>query len=122
MLNPMLLSVHPTLPMRNKLLTLRYYVDQLEFDLVGEDIYSDYLMLKKDYVEVHFFLFEELEPLENYGQIYIRTDDIRTFYTHLVERGVAIHPNAPLKQRPWGQFEFALLDPDHNLITVGQPV
>ena len=36
------------------------------------------------------------------------------------ERGVAIHPNAPLQQKPWGMLEFALLDPDMNLLTFGQ--
>jgi len=32
----------------------------------------------------------------------------------------AIHPNAPLEAKPWGQLEFFLLDPDNNLLTFGQ--
>lgn len=33
-----------------------------------------------------------------------------------------IHPNGPLQTKPWGQREFALLDPDNNLITFGQGI
>ncbi len=35
---------------------------------------------------------------------------------------LAIHPNDPLQIKPWGQKEFSLLDPDHNLLTFGQSV
>ena len=30
----------------------------------------------------------------------------------------AVHPNGPLTDQPWGSREFAVLDPDHNLITL----
>lgn len=30
----------------------------------------------------------------------------------------AVHPNGPLTDQPWGSREFAILDPDHNLITL----
>jgi hypothetical protein len=40
----------------------------------------------------------------------------------LQKNGVAIHPNAALAEKPWGQKEFALLDPDHNLLTFGQAI
>lgn len=28
-----------------------------------------------------------------------------------------VHPNAPLAPKPWGTREFAILDPDGNLVT-----
>lgn len=28
-----------------------------------------------------------------------------------------VHPNAPLASKPWGTKEFAILDPDGNLVT-----
>lgn len=34
--------------------------------------------------------------------------------------GVTVHPNGHLQTKPWGQREFALLDPDNNLLTFGQ--
>jgi hypothetical protein len=61
-----------------------------------------------------------LNPLENYGQIYIRTEDIQALYTRYKQDGIQIHPNGGLELKPWRQWEFSILDPDHNLITFGQ--
>ena len=116
----MILSVHPKLPMRNKALTQDYYVEQLGFQLVGTQDYPEYLMVKKDAIELHFFLFPGLDPLQNYGQIYLRTDAIDSLYQYFLDRLVAIHPNGPLETKSWGMREFSLLDPDHNLLTFGQ--
>lgn len=116
----MLLTATPKLPMRSITATQQYYVNQLGFTVTGN--YGNYLLVKKDNAELHFFLFEELEPSQNYGQVYIRVQDIDTLYNELKDAGVAIHPNAPLQTRPWGQREFALLDPDNNLLTFGEGV
>jgi catechol 2,3-dioxygenase-like lactoylglutathione lyase family enzyme len=114
----MLTNIHPKLPMRDKAATIAYYVDGLGFKLLAD--YGDYLMLGKDSIEVHFFLFKALNPKENYGQVYLRTNDIDSLYRLLQLNGVAIHPNGSLATKPWGQREFSLLDPDHNLLTFGQ--
>lgn len=113
----MLLKICPKLPMRNKQATLHYY-QQLGFVTIAD--YGDYLLMEKDDVEIHFFEFKALEPKENYGQVYIRTNAIDDFYNELLKNNVAIHPNGKLKKQPWGQKEFALLDPDFNLLTFGE--
>ncbi|MCE2777932.1 MAG: VOC family protein [Algoriphagus sp.] len=118
----MILSVHPKLPMRNKALTRAYYVEHLGFQLVGTKDYPEYLMIQKDAIELHFFLFPGLDPLQNYGQIYLRTEAIDHLYQYFLDRKVSIHPNGPLETKPWGQREFSLLDPDHNLLTFGQSI
>lgn len=118
----MLSAIHPKLPMRDKKVTRDYYINELGFTDIGRIDYEAYLMLAKDDIEIHFFLFKELNPLENYGQVYIRTNDIEALYESFKKNGVAIHPNDPLQARPWGQKEFSLLDPDHNLLTFGQSV
>jgi hypothetical protein len=116
----MLTSICPKLPMRIKQVTKEYYVDLLGFSIVGD--YDDYLLVKKEGVEIHFFVFKELNPLENYGQVYIRTSNISGLYLDLQNRNVPIHPNGHLEGKPWGQMEFSLLDPDHNLLTFGEGV
>lgn len=116
----MLTAIHPKLPMREKKITRDYYVNQLGFKDIGRADYESYLLLAKDDIEIHFFLFKELNPPENYGQVYIRTNDIENLYETFLKNGVAIHPNDPLQLKPWGQKEFSLLDPDHNLLTFGQ--
>ena len=114
----MLTQIHPKLPMRNSAATKAYYIHQLGFKELAD--YGDYLMLSKDQIELHFFLFAALDPKTNYGQVYIRTNNIDEIYQSFITSGVAIHPNGALVTKPWGQREFSLLDPDHNLLTFGE--
>lgn len=116
----MLTDVNPKLPMRDKAATKNYYLNNLNFNEVGD--YDNYLIVSRDKIEIHFFMFKELNPKENYGQVYIRTSDINKLYQTLLDNNVLIHPNGPLETKPWGQKEFALLDPDNNLLTFGQSI
>lgn len=118
----MLTDINPKLPMRNKAVTKAYYVNQLGFQVYGSADFDGYLMLQKDAIQIHFFEFKGLNPKENYGQVYIRTDDIEKLYQSLLAKEVAIHPNGKLQTKDWGQKEFSLLDPDSNLLTFGQEI
>ena len=118
----MLTNVHPKLPMRNKIVTREFYLSQLGFKDFGNVDYDGYLMLEKDQIQIHFFEFKELKPKENYGQVYIRTNNIDAFYKSLLENNTKIHPNGTLEIKPWGQKEFSILDPDNNLLTFGQNI
>lgn len=118
----MLTDINPKLPMRNKTVTRTFYLKQLGFKVFGSVDFDGYLMLEKDKIQIHFFEFKELDPKENYGQVYIRTDNIDEFYRYLLEKGTEIHPNGPLEIKPWGQKEFSVLDPDNNLLTFGQNI
>lgn len=116
----MLTAINPKLPMRDKSTTKNYYLNNLNFKEIGN--YDDYLIVGKDKIEIHFFMFKELDPKENYGGVYIRTDDIDKLYQSLLNSKTSIHPNGNLVIKPWGQKEFALLDPDNNLLTFGQSI
>ncbi|ARV10567.1 glyoxalase/bleomycin resistance/extradiol dioxygenase family protein [Winogradskyella sp. PC-19] len=118
----MLADIHPKLPMRNKAITKDYYINKLGFKELGDVDYKEYLMLKKDNIELHFFEFKTLNPKENYGQIYIRVENIEDYYKSLLDNNITIHPNGSLQTKPWGQKEFAILDPDSNLLTFGESV
>ena len=63
----MLVSIQPKLPMRNKKKTKEYYIDLLGFREYGNNEYPEYLMVEKDEIQIHFFLFVNLKPKENYG-------------------------------------------------------
>lgn len=118
----MLTDIHPKLPMRSKSATKDFYIARLGFHELGSPGYDQYLMIRKENVEIHFFEYKELNPKENYGQVYIRTNDIDGLYQWLIDNNIPIHPNAPLRQMPWGQKEFSLLDPDNNLLTFGSKI
>ena len=116
----MLTAVHPKLPTRDKDETRKFYTEKLGFTTFGNADYEGYLMMEKDGIQIHFFEFKELNPKENYGQVYIRTDAIDDYYRFLKNTQTRIHPNGALEIKPWGQKEFSLLDPDNNLLTFGQ--
>lgn len=118
----MLVDINPKLPMRDKAKTKAFYINQLGFTMCGKTEYDDYLMVEKDNIQIHFFKFKELNPKKNYGQVYIRTDNIEELYQTLLDNGTPIHPNGKLETKPWGQKEFSLLDPDTNLLTFGQSI
>jgi catechol 2,3-dioxygenase-like lactoylglutathione lyase family enzyme len=118
----MLTDINPKLPMRNKVVTKNFYVNKLGFENVGSSDYDGYLMVEKDNIEIHFFELKEIDSKENYSGVYIRTNDIDNLYQSLLDNKVSIHPNGALETKPWGQREFALLDPDNNLLTFGQSI
>lgn len=118
----MLTSIIPKLPMRNKVATRNFYLDLLGFADIGSADFEGYLLIKKDNIEIHFFEFKELDPKVNYGQVYIRTNDIETLYKSMLDKNNSIHPAGHLQTKPWGQKEFAMLDPDNNLLTFGESI
>ncbi len=115
-------NIIPKLPMRNKSITRDFYLTQLGFSDIGSADFEGYLLLKKHNIEIHFFEFKGLDPKENYGQVYIRTNDIETIYKSMLHNKIIIHPAGHLQAKPWGQKEFAILDPDNNLLTFGQTI
>lgn len=118
----MLTEINPKLPMRDKEVTKDYYLNKLGFQLFGDNTFDNYLMVYKDNIQIHFFEFKDLNPNENYGQVYIRTKNVGKFYQTLLDSKVSIHPSGQLETKPWGQREFSLLDPDKNLLTFGESI
>ncbi|MBX2917069.1 MAG: VOC family protein [Cyclobacteriaceae bacterium] len=114
----MLKKVCPKLPMRNKPVTKDFYINQLGFKSVGNIDYPDYLMVTKDEIEIHFLLFKDLNPKENYGQVYLRVSEIEKEFERVEAKGVIYKT---LESKLWGQKEFSVLDPDNNLLTFGEP-
>lgn len=116
----MLIDINPKLPMRDKTVTSDFYINKLGFHRFGSADYDDYLMIQKDNIQIHFFEFKMLDPKKNYGQVYIRTDEIDELYQSMLDKKISIHPAGDLQIKPWGQKEFSILDPDFNLLTFGQ--
>ncbi|MEQ8712140.1 MAG: VOC family protein [Cyclobacteriaceae bacterium] len=86
----MLTDINPKLPIRNKSTKRHYYINQLGFQEIGD--YECYLMVQRDEIEIHFFEFKDLDPEENYGQVYIRTNDIDGLYKSMLGNKTEIHP------------------------------
>lgn len=116
----MLTAIHPKLPMRDKEITKDFYLNKLGFTLKSD--YGDYLLLEKDAIEIHFFLFEEIDPKENYGMVYLRCDNAKEWYELAIAAKLDVPKAGHLKAKPWGILEFALRDPDMNLLTFGEMI
>ncbi|MDP3201289.1 MAG: VOC family protein [Algoriphagus sp.] len=113
------LQVIPRLPAINLEETQSYFENALGFTLISR--YPEYLIMKSGSTELHFFEFKELDPLNNYSMIYIRVaEGIEQLYQDLERSGAMMHPNGKLEVKLWGVKEFAILDPNHTLLTFGQ--
>ncbi len=94
----MLTNINPKLPMRDKSATKDFYVNKLGFQNFGGADFEEYLMVEKLNIQFHFFKLKELDPCTNYGQVYIRTEDIDNLYQSLLDNIVNIHPKLDCRQ------------------------
>jgi len=106
----------PKLPARN-LQTTRSFYEALNFVTLAT--YHDYLIVNRDGLELHFFLYHELDVLTNYGMCYIRVSGIEALYAEVKSKS-ASSIRGVLELKPWRQKEFAIVDLDHNLLTFGE--
>jgi len=109
----------PVLPSSDFERTLRFY------ELVGfrgPRNYPEYLILKCDEQEIHFFL-EEGDHTYGHGHshfsAYIRAAGLEELYQTLKNAGVSLDPPS---SRPWGLKELEVIDPDGSLLRFGEPL
>ena len=114
----MIKSVIPKLPFIDKKLTTRFYEEGLGYTLAAD--YGDYLIMELPGAELHFFAYPGLQPSKSDFMIYLRVEGIERLYKEVQEKGMTIHLNAPLEAKPWGQKEFAVIDPNGTLLTFGE--
>ena len=81
-----------------------------------------YLIVTRGDLELHFFSHPHLGSVENYAGCYWRVKDADTLHAEYSSLGLP-STGAPslsaLENKPWGMREFALLDPNSNLVRVG---
>lgn len=112
----MITSIIPKLPFIDKQSTVDFYA-KLGFRLNAD--YEDYLILLSEATELHFFHHPKLRPAGSHFMIYLRIDNgIEDFYGNLISKNITML--TPLENKPWGQAEFALTDPNGTLLTFGQ--
>ena len=112
----------PILPSRSVNGTLAFF-RQLGFDGKICGAGDTYAILTRGTVELHFFTHRELRPAESCAGCYIRVLDAESIYrafasAKLPRRGIPRMD--PLEDKSWGMREFALVDPDGNLLRIGQ--
>lgn len=111
----------PILPSRDLARTLEFY-RQLGFDGF---IHSQggYAILMRGSVEVHFFEYRKVDPEKSHAGCYLRVQDVDAIYWDFTKAGLprtGIPRQDALENKPWGMREFAVVDPDGNLLRIGQ--
>ena len=112
----------PILPSRSLGDTLAFF-RRLGFDGEIRGVDDSYAILRRGTVELHFFTHRELRPAESWAGCYIRVSDVESIHrafalAELPRRGI---PRMDaLEDKPWGMREFAVVDPDGNLLRIGQ--
>src|SRR5262245_55082544 len=116
----------PILPARDLDETRAFY-ERLGFQTAGwwPREFGGYAILNRGDLRMHFFAFKDISPKENYAQCYWRVQDVDALYAEYLACGV---PNVgtprlmPVEDTPWGMREFAIVDPNGNLVRVGQQI
>lgn len=96
---------------------------RLGFEGDRDGFNPSYLIIRRGAVELHFVTHTDLRPGESGASCYIRTSDVESIYeafssAHLPRKGVP--RMQALEDKPWGMREFAIVDPDGNVIRIGQ--
>lgn len=99
------------------------FYKRLGFEGGSHSFDSGYAILRRGPVELHFFTHKELQPAESSAGCYIRVSDVDSYYRSFSASPLprsGIPRLEPPEDKPWGLREFAVVDPDGNLIRIGQ--
>ena len=125
-----MLSAIPALPVRRTAQSVAFYREKLGFTVRHEE--SGFAILQRDAVEIHLWEAGDEGWHERGGEspvvsgaesfiagtasCRVQVVGVDDLHGELEPRGI-LHPNGQLGDQPWGTREFAVLDPDNNLIT-----
>jgi catechol 2,3-dioxygenase-like lactoylglutathione lyase family enzyme len=95
-----------------------FFVSKLGFDSLYAK-QGEYGIVRNGPVGIHFWACSDPAiPKATGCRVQVR--QIAQLFQHCQSLGI-VHPNSPLHSTPWGADEFAILDPDNNLVTFYQP-
>lgn len=118
----MLKTTCAILPSRDFDQTSEFY-GKIGFEETGRWPNHGYMILRMDEIEVHFFGHSEHVPRTSDHGAYIRTTDVNTLSNHLKSLDLpqaGIPRFHPAEDKDWGMRELAVIDPDGNLLRIGQ--
>jgi len=116
----MITAIIPRLPARDISETEKFYKEHLDFDTVTRQ--DDYLVLSRNGMELHFYQNRVMNVQKNNSMLYVRVDyHIQELHDKAIAQSQQFAGLGKLVEKPWGEIQFSLLDPNHNLLTFGQP-
>lgn len=111
----------PLLPARDVDATVAFFESVLGFRRAhSRGAPTEFAAIKRDGAEIHLHRSDDAALLARAG-CRVRVDGIDALYARCVNRGV-VHPEGRLEQKPWGNREFAMLNPDGVVVTFFEPL
>lgn len=121
----------PAMPVSSIPASLSFYCNVLGFKVVHHE--GTFAIVRREGVEVHLWEAGDESWRDRSCDAPVVISGAESFIAGTASFRIAVncvdelhkewasqnifHPNAPLGDRPWGTREFAVLDPDNNLIT-----
>ena len=112
--NAQFISATPVLASLDIGRSVEFFVSMLGFAKVYADP-GGYGIVSHGPIQIHFWACNDRKIAEATG-CRVQVQAIEGLYATCTMHGI-VHPNAPLSTKLWGTQEFAILDPDGNLVT-----
>ena len=98
----------------------QFYEEKLGFKT---ELFGDYMIAKRDNMEIHFWLADDRIHPEN-TSCYIRGGQVPALYEELSKKDIGVSTIggeriSDFQVRPWGMKEFYVWDPHGNLLKFG---
>jgi catechol 2,3-dioxygenase-like lactoylglutathione lyase family enzyme len=114
----------PILPCRSVSTTTEFY-RRLGFQGGAHEFNGEYAIFRRGSIELHFFTHAKLVPADSSAGCSIRVRDVQGIYEACTAGGLpasGLPRMDRLEDKPWGLREFAVVDPDGNLLRIGQVI
>ena len=112
----------PVLPARDLDETIAFWL-KLGFEPVMRYPEEGYAILRSGAFEVHLFRWPELDPSTNFSSCYLRVADADVLYQRFVKAELparGIPSLGGIERKFYNMREFRLVDPNGNLVRVGE--
>lgn len=114
-------GVTPLVPASDLETAIAFYRDTLGFELRYRDAEpATFAIVGRDDAVLNLIHSDDRQ-LAEWTSLRIKVDDIDGLYQQYRAQDI-IHPNGSLADKPWGQREFAVIDPSGVCITFHQPL
>ncbi len=115
----------PVLPSADLNDTVEFYTS-LGFEIGYDDREGDgYVIMSMDGAAIHFFYHDALDATGSDAGCYLHVDDAAALHGRWAALGLGpedLPRLTTIEDQAWGKREFAVVDPDGNLIRVGQDI
>lgn len=98
--------------------SVEFFCSKIGFVKIHAD-QGSYGIVSSGLISIHFWACGDRRIAEATG-CRVGVQGIEALFAQCQRHGI-VHPNAPLARAAWGSQEFAILDPDGNLVTFYEP-